>query len=47
MLTVECTCPACKFVARRAEETLLAKLTFDLAYEALRRIDVVRLGVAQ
>lgn len=38
-----CGCPACKFVARRAEDTLLAALTFDLSYEILRRTDVIRL----
>lgn len=41
-----CACPACKFVARRAEAALLAQLTFDLSYDALRRVDVVRLGVS-
>lgn len=42
-----CACPACKFVARRAEENLLAQLAFDLSYDALRRADVIRLGVSQ
>lgn len=40
-----CACPACKFVARRAEESLLVALTFDLSYDALRHTDVIRLGV--
>lgn len=42
-----CACPACKFVARRAEDAVLAKLAFDLSCDALHRTDFVRFGVPQ
>jgi hypothetical protein len=47
MLSAVCACPACKFVARRTEQSLLAALTFELSYDALRRTGVIRLGLAQ
>jgi hypothetical protein len=40
-----CACLACKFVARRAEQAVLRQLTFDLAYDALRRADAICLTV--
>jgi hypothetical protein len=42
-----CACLSCKRVARRTESAVLATLAFELAYDALRRVDLIRLSVHQ
>lgn len=43
MSSTVCTCPACNYVARRAEHSLLAALSFDICYDMLRRTDAIHL----